>query len=247
MAEKALQLIAWAPGQWYLTIPELCEAISISEATTSMDAGDLIDVDEVTRHCSSLIRTSQNGRYLEFAHFTVREFLEADSLLSTNLSRFHRSDDRARDLLAEAGLRFLNFAEFSNNLERGKRGIDNLKRRNKSHPLYYYVCRYLPLALSPRQLDNPKIFDLLKQLFGLTKSQNLVAWSLNFALYCVGNMTLSPSRSYTKRYGVPVIVSSGSSSDSDTSKGIDYPETVLSAFLRVDFTALHFAASLGLL
>lgn len=247
MVQKALQLIAWSPMRLgYLTIVELCEAISISETTTSLDSDDLIDVDEVTLRCSSLVRTSHDGRYLEFAHFTVREFLEGHSLLSTNLSFFHLSDDQARDLLSETGLRFLNFPEFSKSLERGKSGLDILKHRNESHPFYYYVCRYLPWILLPKQIDKPKILELAKQLFGPTKRPNLVAWSLNLALYLVGNTSISGSAKKVKRYNTSKYLVSDSASDSDSIADIDYVKTLFSAFLRVDFTPLHLAAGLGL-
>ncbi|KAK2754802.1 hypothetical protein FQN54_006695 [Arachnomyces sp. PD_36] len=246
MVQKVLQFVAWAPPDgWELTIPQLCEAISMSECTTALDPDDLIDIDEVTLRCSSLVRISHSGSRIEFAHFTVKEFLEGDSLLSSSLSHFHRSEARAGYLLAEAGLRILGLAEFSKPLKRSKSDIALLKLRNKSHPFYLYSCRHLWTVLTPEQLEDSNIFSLLKELLSPARRPNLVAWSLNLALQLAGNVVISRSGGSVRQYSSSESSSSDSSSGSESSN-LDTVETLFSAFLRIDYTSLHFAASLGL-
>src|SRR5213078_87216 len=51
-----------------LTISELCEAVSISDNSTSLDPDDIVDEAEIARWCSSLVRKSSDGVRFEFAH-----------------------------------------------------------------------------------------------------------------------------------------------------------------------------------
>jgi ankyrin repeat protein len=257
MVQKVLLLIAWAADHDELEISELCEAISLTDTSTALDSEDIIDVEEVTLRCSSLIRTSNDGRYLEFAHFTVREYLESETLKSSPLSSYHVSEDLARDLLAELGLRTLLLPEFSDLFKRNKAELKVLRRRNKQHPFYSYISRVLPLTLDPRQLNNPKLFSLATQLFDLDKSANFVAWATNVAGYMLRPKTWFSRRTTitNRRPIVPQINTQSISSDSDTdsdsstaSPGALESElvTLFFAILRADFTPLHLAAALGL-
>ena len=58
-----------------LNVRQLCEAITINEGSTVLDTEDLVDVQDILINCSSLVSLSADGTTVEFAHFTVGEYL----------------------------------------------------------------------------------------------------------------------------------------------------------------------------
>ena len=91
MVQRTLRWIAYAFARMLKTY-EFCEAISISPGDKSIDPEAVPNVTDILRHCRSLIRLSLDGSSFEFAHFTVREFLnnldngKNDEFVRSNIS-----------------------------------------------------------------------------------------------------------------------------------------------------------------
>lgn len=77
ITELALNCIAHASPK--LNIRQLREILSVPAPGTLLDAGAIIREESIARYCSSMIRKSTDGLYLEFSHFSVLEFLEKGS------------------------------------------------------------------------------------------------------------------------------------------------------------------------
>ncbi|KAK3367752.1 hypothetical protein B0H63DRAFT_455822 [Podospora didyma] len=76
-------------------LKRLCEAISISDdglmdskAPVVLDPEETVDEREIAFSCGSLIRKSSTGEHFEFAHFTVKEFLETLDTTKPHLALF---------------------------------------------------------------------------------------------------------------------------------------------------------------
>jgi ankyrin repeat protein len=234
---KVLQLVSLGPGEVNLMMPELREAISVSGGTTILDPDMLIDIERVIDACLGLVKRSWDGKFLHFAHFSICEYLHQPSLLSTDLSEFHRSDNCARELLVKAGLRFLNLRAFSADLEWSTHEIKRLEWRNNIRPFYRYISCQLYRLLGPKELGNGIIFDLTKQLFSVKKTANFVALSFNLGLYL--ERPLISGRLPSLRRSPPF-------SGNRHSPPPAAEKSLFLALLDESFTPLHLAASLGL-
>lgn len=263
LVQKVLQLIAWGEKNVPLSNPELCEAISVFEHTTSIEADDIIEIEEVTLRCGSLVRQSNIGDYLEYAHFSVREFLEGAAVATSHkFSDYHISGDKGSDLIAEAGLRILTLPQFSKSFSKSKEQLERLKERNKAHPFYFFASRYLPVALTTQQFEKPRTWEMAKLLFDPSKTYNFLAWSANICCFSLMDDPFGPidRERFSSHQSSPCLspsssrssVSSSSESDMEGSDSGSQPsksslrdtEVFLSLF-RIDFTPLHLAASLG--
>jgi len=81
-----LRFIAFAEPK--LTIAQLQQAVSAPGAIGArLDGGSIIKEQEISRRCSSLIRKSDDEKYFEFAHFSVKEFLEDEAALAGTPTR----------------------------------------------------------------------------------------------------------------------------------------------------------------
>ncbi|RFN48582.1 vegetative incompatibility protein het-e-1 [Fusarium flagelliforme] len=80
LVRKTLLLLFTSPS---ISFRELCESISLSEDVDSLEEDEIVSEEDVLRWCSSLVRTKDildRGSLIttiEFAHFTVREYLHA--------------------------------------------------------------------------------------------------------------------------------------------------------------------------
>jgi ankyrin repeat protein len=93
-----------------LSVRQLCEAIAVEPGSTSLDTRDVVDVQDIFVHCSSLVRLSADGKIVEFAHFTVGEYLrEIDSTRRPHLKRYRWDSSSANTYKAETCLTALRF------------------------------------------------------------------------------------------------------------------------------------------
>lgn len=77
LTDLALNCIAYASPK--LNLHQLREILSVPAPSILMSAGAIIREESITRYCSSMIRKSTDGLYLEFSHFSAQEFLEKGS------------------------------------------------------------------------------------------------------------------------------------------------------------------------
>lgn len=104
LARKTLHWIAISSPP--LTIGQLRQAVSLHDDDDNLHRMIIVEEDEIARVCSSLIRKTRDGRRFEFAHFTVREFLESLSP-SSSLAEFRLDPVSAARSLSMTALRFL--------------------------------------------------------------------------------------------------------------------------------------------
>lgn len=194
---KALHWVSL--GHHWISIPELCEAISIDDELDEID-DDRIDEMEISRRCSCLIRKSVDGKYFELSHFTVMEYLRS----SKSVGEFHYSEIEAFRSLAKTALRFLMFPSFDRKpttlakMEHAQR-----LERNQTHPFYPFAAilldrQHVPFALLETWRlafgEDPLLY-WCKQLFNPNKPGSFMAWCLESAT--------RPFRHATPRFGHP--------------------------------------------
>lgn len=97
LVQKCLLLLA-SPDD--LSTREICEAVSISHDCDTLDDDDILDENEILRWCGSLVRKSSDGFKIEFAHFTVKEFLQDSCPRDLTLSFYAVSDEKIYKLLS---------------------------------------------------------------------------------------------------------------------------------------------------
>lgn len=108
MVRQCLLFIAYAEPK--LTIPQLRQAVSTPDALGSyLGESNTVTDFEISRRCSSLIRKSQDGKYFEFAHFSVQEFLEDEDALvgsgaTRGLARYLICEGIAQKMLAKQSM-----------------------------------------------------------------------------------------------------------------------------------------------
>ena len=96
-----------------LRIAELCQAVIVNVGDTSIDPEALPDISEILRCCSSLVRRSTSGKYLEFAHFTVKDILShLNTKIDSEFVAFAMSADHVENKLAKVCLTYIGLPEF---------------------------------------------------------------------------------------------------------------------------------------
>ncbi|KAF7552035.1 hypothetical protein G7Z17_g4568 [Cylindrodendrum hubeiense] len=98
LVRNALQLIS-ARGVEKLGFDEVCEALSISDHSNTLHDDETVEKYEVLQWCGSLVRTSNGDKTIEYAHYTVQEFLEDICPTHPKLSAYAVSDEKACSLL----------------------------------------------------------------------------------------------------------------------------------------------------
>jgi len=161
-----------------LTIPQLCEALSIEDGDEAIDAEDVIKEGEILRLCSSLIRKSHDGREFEFAHFTVQEYLQSIAPDSP-VADFRFSQRASSCTLAETSLRLLMFPEFDCIPSAKDSPMSEvLHKKTENHPFYDYAgahwMRHIPDDLSADEKLGPMAASFLDPK--ATTSWNWLFW-----------------------------------------------------------------------
>ena len=234
IVQKTLLWIAFSDPP--LTIAELCEAISIGDGgvtgdTTSLDPEDAVDEREIAFSCSSLICKSNDGEHFQFAHFTVKEFLEALDITKPHLAPYRLSKSKATHMLALVSLRFLCAADFARMPKEDSEELQYIAKRNRQHPFYEYATMCWHQAARDHW-DDKLIFSSAIVLFDNRKTACFSAWSLEFQRH----YEIHRAPHYTRLFR-------------EGQFGSTDPNNLLSMvliILRRDFTPLHMAALLGI-
>lgn len=172
--EMCLHFTAFSPIR--LTIGQLRTAISTPETLGSrLDDDNLVSEDDIEFMCGSLLRKTGNDVFFEFAHFSVREFLEHESLaVIPSLQRYQISRERSNEMLASQSLRFLQLSNFDVELPNpewlGNSIQLGLGAHGQSGIGFHLTAARLSLQLSrENQLDSTSA-SLMKSLFHPRKS-----------------------------------------------------------------------------
>jgi ankyrin repeat protein len=163
----------------HLTSAGLCEALSIEEGQTTLDEDSTYDEEVVLLHCSSFIRKSVVQDRLEFAHFTVEEYLVSlKSSPNPLLAQFKLKNDVVNPVLARTCLTYLlcdNFSQFI------PKKFSDLVRQKVTHP-FRQKAVFSWISLANGHWNDPSLLDLAAYLFDRSKMQNLIAWTRDYML-----------------------------------------------------------------
>jgi hypothetical protein len=225
-----LRLVAASGSE--LTIRQLCDALSLSDDKSYIEEDDKLDEEELTKVCSSLLRKTHDQERLEFAHFTVREFLESPSLLQDESLKVYHIPSHEDWFLVHFYLRFLLLDNFSTRLFSTTQVLKTLSATDDAHPFYDYatVAWPAPFRSAFAQSDTestlhavePKLKTLvlnqIDKLFHRDKTPKFLLWSAKYSVLCRLNQfrEMPRLREMTER------------------------------ILHANFTPLHMAALLGL-
>lgn len=158
---------------------ELCEALSIDENLNFLDPENKPTVDDILKHCSSLIRLSVDGKHLEPAHFTVEEFLTGNgSISSATIAPYLLSRTESRLHLAKDCLLYLGLMEFDRNLPLNYEAWSQLQQtfRFRTHAVMNWY------EYAEGHWDDAGILKLAKLLFRPSKTSNFLSWAHDFML-----------------------------------------------------------------
>ena len=175
LVQRSLRWIAHGKGS--LSVTALCEAISVNPRDEFLDREAIPAEEEILRYCSSLVRKSADGCGLEFAHFTVKEYLQKlDQVADNEFGAYHIQDLPCHIEIAEVCLTYLNLDDF------GQVDVTDEEartRRMKDYALRSYaVMKWRHHAEA--KMSNERIFHLLQQLFTPSKSNNFITWAQDY-------------------------------------------------------------------
>ncbi|KAF4967728.1 hypothetical protein FSARC_4789 [Fusarium sarcochroum] len=175
--QLCLQILAFFPIP--LPIKELCAAVSTPEKLGAR-LEHIVDESFIARKCSSLIRKSADGRFFEFAHFTVQEFLADETLLAVAgfaPYRISRSQDQPA-----IGLLCLKFIQLENFDVEPSEVSDILKvKLGPTDPLtfYHFAAMQWP-RLTADGLNNTYLLGAAKSLFRPNVNGRYYLWAFKF-------------------------------------------------------------------
>jgi hypothetical protein len=145
----------------------------------SLDTQDVVDVQDILIHCSSLVRLSADGRIVEFAHFIVREYLrEIDSARKPHLKRYRWDSPSANTYKTETCLTALRFEVLDKD---GAYDMPSLLSQLSRFPFLLHAAEgwdhYLDRGHSSEALD-----ALTSQILCTPEENNFVNWRHIFVL-----------------------------------------------------------------
>lgn len=179
--EMCLHFIAFSPTR--LTISQLRSAISTPEIIGScLDAENMVSEEDIAFMCGSLVRKTDNGVFFEFAHFSVREFLEHESLASIpDLERYQISRQRSNEMLILQCLRFLQLSNFDIDLPDPESLVNYTQHAMNSQDQavlgFHHRAAQLLLQLCREKELNSTSASLMKSLFQSHGSSSLLLFA----------------------------------------------------------------------
>lgn len=177
LVQRSLRWIAYAEDE--LSVAALCEAVSVKPRDTFLNREDVPAEEEILRYCSSLVRKSASGDSLEFAHFTVKEYLQKlDEVADNEFGAYHIQHLPCHIELAEVCLTYLNLDDF------GRVDITDeaarTSRRNDYALRSYAVMNWRQHAKD--KTADERIFHLIQQLICPSKPSNFMTWAQDYNL-----------------------------------------------------------------
>ncbi|KAI3394860.1 hypothetical protein diail_2147 [Diaporthe ilicicola] len=224
--QMCLDFIAFSPEK--LSINQLRAAISTPELVGSALSDDnMVSEEDIEFMCGSLLRKSDNGMFFEFAHFSVREFLEHESLAGIpSLKQYQICPERSNRMLAAQSLRFLQLSNLELEIPDPSSLLEHeaAVRHDDILGEFYSLSAKLSLRLSSSEKLDPISADLMKSLFHPRKSScfvlfvTQVCFSLQTYFFLNGMLETNEERRFE----------------------------LAKLFLYDDFRPIHFAAALNL-
>ena len=158
----------------FMTVSELCEAVAVSPGDSFVRPDARPPLEEIMFLCSSLVRLSTFGWGIEFAHFTVDEYLSKARTpgVKPALARYRYDPSRSNYYKTRVCLTYLNMAHFRDG---PSSDLTALRQRVANYPLYHFASTSWDHFLHDEELD-PEKLDELKQLFSPQKEHNRRAW-----------------------------------------------------------------------
>ena len=203
MVRRALRWIANDDRDVELTVETLCEAVSIELDDTRRNPEAIPDEYEILRRCSSLVRKSENGKKLELAHFTVKEFLQQiDPQRDPSIGRYRVNADTDVLILAKVCLTYLNFEDFNHGEPKDP---SVLKYHFPYCPFRRYAGRGWEFACFKHRND-PELFDLIQKFWSPSKPNTFISW-MHDSLVDIYNSYISQPVSLVEDKGKPVMES----------------------------------------
>ncbi|KAI0599190.1 ankyrin [Biscogniauxia sp. FL1348] len=175
--QMALLFIAYTS----MRIRQLREALSVTSVGEFLQENSLISEYSIQRLCSSLIRKTTDEQRFEFAHFTVAEFLQNESVLENEFRPFLISKPRCDQLLSIQCLKFLQLKNFDMCPKEPGDIISHLDKIQQEHPFLTSAAVSWPL-LARDHWDDERIVELAKQLFHKKKTSMFITWSIILVL-----------------------------------------------------------------
>lgn len=172
-----------------LEINALCEAVMIRIGSEKKPVPTTLS--QIRRFCSSLIRESADGKILEVAYFTVKEFFNSINKEShPHISRFCLSEEEAYLEFSKVSLTYFNFNDFHKTIPPTSELIEVL---GPPHPFYCRAALKWAEYASNRWND-ATVLLLAKRLFHpqcqLDSNYGAIAFSLSFSVlvfsFCLG-------------------------------------------------------------
>lgn len=183
----SLQFIALKETWLRLPIEQLCQAVSVPEKVgAKWNNSSIVKEHEIARACSSFLRKSTDGLYFEFAHFSVREYLEDSSLLENpDLRTYHISESSISDAVACQYLRFLQLKNFDCRPYQSPGGATDIHTENPAlYKLYRSAALSWPRLVHKIQSDfsqpSEELFELQKLMLHPEKSNLYLNWAIQF-------------------------------------------------------------------
>ena len=178
LVQRALRWISGEFTDFYsnangkLSIEALCEAVSVDLGSKQRNSQAIPDEYEILHWCSSLVRKSASGK-LEFAHFTVQEFLQQIDPKRNPSIGAYRIDSKADKIIyAKVYLTYLNFEDFNHSNEFSHQAIE---RRIQEYPFRGYAIANVILDVWDYS-DDDETFSLLKKLLSPSKPNTFISW-----------------------------------------------------------------------
>ncbi|KAF4887570.1 Ankyrin repeat, PH and SEC7 domain containing protein secG [Colletotrichum fructicola] len=175
-----LNCIAFAKPR--LTIAQLREMLSVPSKGSLLKSSGLIHGDAITRYCSSLVRRANDRDHLEFAHFSVQEYLLSNDLMLSEFEMFSISKRRFNRLLALRSLEYVQLDNFDHSPTSTPEEVSYMEKRDFQYPFYEYAARNW-LCYAREEWDDPKLLAAAARLFDLRKSSMFTSWAVTLVLY----------------------------------------------------------------
>ncbi|KAM0474204.1 hypothetical protein ACHAP7_007891 [Fusarium lateritium] len=236
LVKKALLLLFFNRPE--IGMKGLCEAISFNEDSNTLDNDEIVDEEDLLRWCSSFVRikTIHRGQgdpvTIEFAHFTVREYLgtletRCFDRASVKLRDYAVSLKDSEELFALSCIHCITI----NNVERlpsvGNLTlvIENLVKQRRRSELYSYAVVAWPCHITRGIGPTDKTLGLLHGLFQPCKTTAFCLWAIE----------------YIRRYELSLL-----GHEPDLILPGPFWDEIVYAILRPEFSTLHMAAAFGL-
>ena len=162
-----------------ITLPALCQAISIEDEHTRLENDAIPDEICIIEWCSSLARRNSEKNTLELSHFTVKEFLlSAEASVDSPVARkylVHKSTDLT--YLAKTCLGYLGLDDFCIVMDVGN--VSESKRFHDNFPFYNCAASLFFDYLNIPQLEDQADLQL-RRFFTPQANEKFFLWRQHF-------------------------------------------------------------------